>query len=176
MLFKKNLTLLICLSISFLFIVGFVVYMLNYSSPNEYFIFQDINECSQLLPAEQSNLTIDKYALPEKDKYLNDLSYDHFWGMKFYSTELEYEFFAYEFVDSDSALKYYISVTGQNSYEKELPLSSDDPNRRLSSSNGMFFYRLVVVYQNKAYLVIAPDEYEDEINQLLAKTFSYPLS
>ncbi len=156
-------------------IVGFVVYMLKSSSPNEYFIFQNINECNQLLPADQSDLTIDRYTLPEKDKYLNNLSYEHFWGMKFYSAELEYEFFAYEFVDSNSALKYYINVTGQSSYKKELPLSSDNPNRRLCSSKGMFSYILVAVYQNKAYLVIAPDEYDNEINKLLAETFSYQL-
>lgn len=175
MLFKKKLPILISLSITFLFIVGFIIYVLNYSSPNEYFIFQNINECNQLLPADQSNLTIDRYVLPDKDKNLKDLSYEHFWGMKFYSAELEYEIFAYEFRDSSSALKYYINVTGQNSYKKELPLSNDNANRRLSASKGLSSYRLVVVYQNKAYLVIAPNEYEDEINKLLAETFSYLL-
>ena len=69
-----------------------------------------------------------------------------------------------------------MNVTGQNSYKKELPLNSDNPNRRLSSSKGMFFYKLVVVYQNKAYLVIAPNEYEEEINNLLEEAFSCPLS
>lgn len=150
--------------------------MLNVSTPNKYFIFQNINECNNLLPSEQSDLTIERYDLPDKDKNLDNLSYEHFWGMKFYSKELEYEFFAYEFVDSDSALKYYMNVTGQNSYKKELPLNSDNPNRRLSSSKGMFFYKLVVVYQNKAYLVIAPKKYKDSINKLLEETFSYPLS
>ena len=60
-------------------------------------------------------------------------------------------------------------------YKKELPLSQDDDNRRLSASKGMFSYRLVVVYQNKAYLVIAPTQYGDAIEKLLADTFSYQL-
>lgn len=177
MLSKKRLSILICLSITFLFIVGlFIIHMLNPSSPKEYFIFQDINECSLLLPADRSDLTIEEYTLPDKDKNLSNLSYEHFWGMKFHSTELEYEIFAYEFVDSDSALKYYINVTGQSSYKKELPLSSDNINRRLSSSKGILSYRLVVVYQNKAYLIISPSKYEDAINKLLAENFSIPLS
>lgn len=172
---KKNLPILFGLIVVLILIAGFVIYMLNYSSPNEYFIFQNINECEHLIPADQTDLTIERYASPEKDKNLKELSYESFFGMKFHSNELEYEIFAYEFVDSNSALKYYINVTGQNSYKKELPLSQDDDNRRLSGSKGMFFYRLVVVYQNKAYLVIAPTQYGDAIDKLLADTFSYQL-
>ena len=175
MLSKKNIPVFICFGVILLFIVGFIVYMLNYFSPNEYFIFQNINECEQLVPAEQSDFAIERYNVPDEDRNLKELPYKSFWGMKFDSDELEYEIFAYEFVDSDSALKYYINVTGQNSYEKELPLSQDDDNRRLSASKGMFSYRLVVVYQNKAYLVIAPKQYGDAIDKLLADTFSYQL-
>ena len=150
--------------------------MLYFSSPDEYFIFQDINECEQLITAELSDLEIEKYDTPDKDKNLKGLSYNCFWGMRLESDELKYEIFAYEFSDSDSALKYFINVTGQNSYEKELPLSNDNDNKRLSASKGMFTYRLVVVYQNKAYLITAPNQYEDDINKLLADTFSYQLS
>lgn len=150
--------------------------MLNYSSPSKYYIFQDIKECEKLIPAEQSDLVIEKYASPYKDESLEELSYENFWGMNFNSNELKYEIFAYEFIDSDSALKYYINVTGQNSYEKELPLSNDNDNKRLSATKGMTSYRLVAVYQNKAYLIVAPKEYEKAINKLLADTFSYQLS
>ena len=150
--------------------------MLNCSSPSEYFIFQNINECEQLIPSDQSNLIIDRYASPEKDKNLKELSYKSFWGIKFHSNELEYEIFAYEFVDSNSALQYYINVTGQSSYEKELPLSDGDENKRLSSSKGMSSYRLIAVYQHKAYVIVAPKQYEEAINKLLATTFSYQLS
>lgn len=150
--------------------------MLFYSSPNEYFIFQTINECEQLIPADQNDLIIERYASPEKDKNLKELSYESFFGMKFYSNELEYEIFAYEFVDSDSTLEYYINVTGQKSYEKELPLSDNEENKRLSSSKGMSAYRLIAVYQHKAYVIVAPKQYEGAINKLLATTFSCRLS
>ncbi|MBQ7968442.1 MAG: hypothetical protein IJ292_01285 [Clostridia bacterium] len=172
---KSFIIILVCASIIFIFIVGFIIYMLKYFSPSEYFIFQNINECERLIPTEQSDLTIERYTSPDKDKYLKDLSYKDFWGMKLLSNELEFEIFAYEFVDSDSALKYYINVTRQNSYKKELPLSTDNDNKRLSSSKGMFVYRLVVVYQNKAYLVVAPSQYDDAINKLLSDTMTYKL-
>lgn len=167
---------LLGLIVVFLLIVGFVLYMLNYSSPDEYYIFQSINECEQLIPTDQTDLIIEQYTSPEKDKNVKDLSFKSFFGMKFHSNELEYEIFAYEFADSDSALKYYINVTGQSSYEKELPLSDSNANKRLSSSKGMTSYRLVAVYQNKAYVIVAPNQYEDAINKMLATVFSFQLS
>ena len=96
--------------------------------------------------------------------------------MEFRSSDLKYEIFAYEFVDSNSALKYYINVTGQTSYEKELPLDESYENKRLSSSKGMSSYRLIAVYQNKAYVIVAPKQYEDIINKMLASTFSFQIS
>ena len=176
MLSKKNIPVFICFGVILLFIVGFIVYMLNYSSPNEYFIFQTIDECERLIPSDQTELIIERYVSPEKDKNLKNLSYESFFGMNFHSNELEYEIFAYEFVDSDSALKYYINVTGQNSYEKELPLDDSDENKRLSSSKGMWSYRLIAVHQNKAYVIVAPKQYEDVINKMLTTTFSFQLS
>ena len=176
MLSKKNSPLLLGLIVAFLLIEGFIVCMLNISSPEEYFIFQTIDECEQLIPADQTDLMIERYASPEKDKHLKDLSFESFFGMKFHSNELEYEIFAYEFADSDSALKYYISVTGKNLYEKDLPLSEDAENKLWSSSAGMFSYRQIVVYQNKAYVIDAPTQYRIAIDKVLATVFSFQLS
>ena len=172
----KKSPILLGLIVVILLIVGFVIYMLNYSSPNEYFIFQTIDECERLVSADQTNSIVERYVSPEKDKNLKNLSYESFFGMNFHSNELEYEIFAYEFVDSNSALKYYINVTGQTSYEKELPLDESYENKRLSSSKGMSSYRLIAVYQNKAYVIVAPKQYEDIINKMLASTFSFQIS
>lgn len=172
----KKISIFVCLTLLIIFITGFIVYMLNYSSPSEYFIFQDISECESLIPADQSDLMIEKYGTSVKDNNSRGLSYDCFWGMKFESDELKYEIFAYEFLDSDSALKYYVNVTGQKNHEKKLPLSDDSENKLLSSTKGISEYRIVAVYQNRAYLLIAPKQYEEEINALLANTFSYKLS
>ena len=114
--------------------------------------------------------TLNKYVCIGKQKILS------LFGIKFHSNELEYEFFAYEFADSNSALKYYINVTGQNSYEKELPLGDDNENKRLSSSKGMSSYRLIAVYRHMAYGIVAPKQYEDAINNMLTTVFSFQLS
>lgn len=172
----KKSPILLGLIVVILLIVGFVIYMLNYSSPNEYFIFQTIDECERLVSADQTDSIVERYVSPEKDKNLKNLSYESFFGMNFHSNELEYEIFAYEFVDSNSALKYYINVTGQNSYKKELPLDDDNENKRLSSSKGTLSYRLIAVFQNKAYVIFAPQQYEDAINKMLATAFSFQLS
>ena len=174
--FKKKLPAFIGLGITILCIAGFALYMMKCSTPNPYFIFQNIDECERLIPSDQSKLTIERYASPGKDSNLKGLSYNAFWGMEFRSSDLKYEIFAYEFVDSNSALKYYINVTGQTSYEKELPLNERYENKRLSSSKGMSSYRLIAVYQNKAYVIVAPKQYEDIINKMLASTFSFQIS
>lgn len=174
--FKKKLPAFIGLGITILCIVGFALYMMKCSTPNPYFIFQNIDECERLIPSDQSKLTIERYASPDKDSNLKGLSYNAFWGMEFHSSDLKYEIFAYEFVDSNSALKYYINVTGQNSYKKELPLNDDNENKRLSSSKGTLSYRLIAVFQNKAYVIFAPQQYEDAINKMLATAFSFQLS
>lgn len=170
---KKKLPAFIGVGMTVLCIVGFALYMMKCSTPNSYFIFRNIDECEQLIPSDQSKLTIERYASPDKDSNLKGLSYHAFWGMKFRSSDLKYEFFAYEFVDSDSALKYFIQATGRNDYKKELPLSADQENKRYSTSRGMFSYSLVVVYRNMAYLVNAPVEYANAVEKLLEDTFSY---
>ena len=92
--------------------------------------------------------------------------------MSYESEKLKFEIFAYEFEDADSALRYYINVTGQKSYEQKLPLSSYDENKLLSASSGMFSYSLIVVYKNMAYQINAPKQYKNEIIEMLSTTFS----
>ena len=88
--------------------------------------------------------------------------------MEFTSSELEYEIFAYEFADSNSALKYYTNVTGR---------TDDSPytDKRIHATKGMFHYDIIVVYQNKAYFLSAPVRCADGIDELLANTFSYSM-
>lgn len=76
MLSSQKLPILLGLIVVLILITGFVIYMLNCSSPNEYFIFQTIDECKQLIPADQTDSIIERYVSPEKDKNLKDLSYE----------------------------------------------------------------------------------------------------
>lgn len=162
------------ISIVFVAIVIFAFGYMLFTQPlsGGYYIFQDISECEQLIPNDQSGVTVDRYDSPTKDEDLKGLPYKEFWGMKLSSDEIEYEIFAYEFEDSDSALTYYVNETGQNSYLKKLPLSEDDENKLFSASKGISSYRLIVIYKNRAYKVIAPSKYANSVNELLASIFS----
>lgn len=173
---KKRLPIFICLILLVVIAIGVLAYVFTHPMTHEYFIFQKLDECESLIPTDISKAEIVRYDMPDSDKSLKELSYNDFWGVNFKSDTLEYEIFAYEFENSDSALKYYVNVTGQDSYEKKLPLKDEDENKLLSASKGMSVYRIVAVYQNKAYQITAPKQYEDEINKLLARTFSQKLS
>ena len=166
--FSKKMPLIIVLIIIASLLVVFVIYEFNDDTPPEFFIFENISECEQLLPTDVSDSTVEKYITPDKDKKIKELSYKEFWGMKFTSSDLEYEIFAYEFADSDSALKYYTNVTGRSD---DLPYK----DKRAHATKGMFNYDIIVVYQNKAYSLSAPLRCADSIDELLANAFSYRL-
>ena len=143
---------------------------------HEYYIFDQISECEQLIPVNQTDVKADRYNDASGDKDAKGLSYDEFFGMNFKSDELEYEIFAYGFEDKDAALKYFVNVTGKTSYEKKLPLDNEDENKLLSASKGISQYRVVITYQNKSYKIISSNKYQDEIDELLSKTFSIKIS
>ncbi len=169
---KKTVALFIFIILIGCFFVGLFLHMLNNPLSHEYYIFQNISECEQLIPSDQSNAKIEIYNNVSNDKDLKDLSYKDFFSMNYQSDTLEYELFAYEFEDSDSALKYYVNATGQRIYEKKLPLESEDENNLLYASKGMSYYRIVVIHKNTAYQLIAPNRYQKEVNELLASSFS----
>ena len=172
---RKKSPIIVC---SILFVVfaitAFARILLN-PLPDEYFIFQNLEECERLIPSNLAGTNIERYHTPTDDKDLKDLSYHTFWGVNFQSGTLKYKLFAYEFENSDSALKYYVNVTGENFYEKRLPLNEQEDNILLSASRGATTYQIVVVSQNRAYQLNAPNKYADEINELLAQTFSQKL-
>ena len=166
---KKN-AVVVCIACLVGVAIAWFVYTLFNPLPNEYFLFQEIEECEGLIPDNQSDAKIERYDLPSGDKDLMALPYYAFFGMKLESDEMEYEIFAYEFEDSDSALQYYENVTGKSNvqWDEEKPL--------LSATKGMFSYRVIVVSQNRAYKLIAPNRYVDEVHEVLAKAFSQKFS
>lgn len=174
--YKKRLLITGCFILFTAIVVGILIYMFNNPLTHEYFIFQNLEECERLVPADYSKAEVIQYDSPDSDKHLKELLFNDFWGINFKSDKLEYEIFAYEFVDSDTALKYYVDVTGQNSYKKKLPLKNEDENKLLNASKGMSSYEIVAVYQNRAYRLVAPKQYEDAINELLSSVFSQKLS
>ena len=170
---KRTKPTILIISIAAIILIGFFVQMfMGNNTHDKYHIFAEIGECNKLIPVDQTNIKMDMYGTASKDKDLQNLSYNDFFAMDYKSDSLQYEIFAYEFEDSDSALKYYVNVTGQKSYEKKLPLDDTDENKLLSASSGMFSYRLIVVYKNMAYQIIAPKQYKSELHNLLSSTFS----
>ena len=150
--------------------------MFNRPLTHAYYIFNSLEECEGLIPTLQSHENILRYDSADSDECLKQFSYDDFWGVQYQSDRLEYEIFAYEFDDPDEALKYFINATGKHGYEKKMPLNHEEENKFLSATKGMISYEIIAVYQNKAYRLIAPKQYEDEINELLADAFSQKLS
>ena len=153
--------------------VFFITTALN-PLPNNYYIFQDIDECKFLIPSDLSDVKVEYYDEPTKDRDIKDLSYTAFFGMNYKSNTLKYEIFAYEFEDSDSALQYFVNVTGQTSYKKRLPLDENDENKLLAANKGTSCH-IIVVLQNKAYKINIPNKYINEVNELLGNTFSQKL-
>ena len=156
-------------------IIGAVTNMMNRNVTTDYYIFESIDECEELTPPGMTGVKVERYGTPAADKDRGRLKYDDFFGMNYISDELEFEIFAYEFPDSDTALKYFVNVTGMDSYEKRLPLDADDENNLFFSTKGMFRYTLVIVHQNKAYKLSAPTRCEDELDGLLSSVFSYKM-
>jgi len=169
--FKTKKCTIIIVSIVSIILIGFFIQILN-SQPDHFYIFNEIDECEKLIPVDKSNINFAIHDVADKDNDLKGLLYNDFFGMSYESEKLKFEIFAYEFEDADSALRYYINVTGQKSYEQKLPLSSSDENKLLSASSGMFSYSLIVVYKNMAYQINAPKQYKNEIIEMLSTTFS----
>ncbi len=170
--YKKRSPIKDCVIIFFVFVVVGLGYMvLNYiffdPLPNDYYIFQNIEECEGLIPDYQSDIIVERYDTPSRDKDIKKLTYSDFFGMKFKSDELEYEIFAYEFDNPEFALEYFNNCTGQ---KRTL---NQGVNKTYSGSLGMFGqYDLVLVFENRAYKLNSPKNYANEINDLFGETFS----
>jgi len=149
-------------------VISLIYMFFNNPLPDDYYIFQNIEECNNLISTDVDIECFSEYDLPSNDKDLDDLSYNKFWGGEFKSDSLKYEIFAYEFEDNASALKYYANVSGKN-----MDLSYQEKHNGLfTASSGITSYELVVISQNRAYKLIAPNRYIDEVSELLCKTFS----
>lgn len=167
---KQN---ILIITIAFVVFVVFLVRIITVSLSNhKYYIFSEISECEHLIPDNKDGVTVERYSNADNDEDLKELSYEEFFGMKYKSDILEYEIFAYEFSNSDSALEYYVNVTGKKSLEKNLPLDIEDENKLWSTSSGMILFEVVVTHKNKAYKLTAPKQYEREINELISIVFS----
>ena len=129
------------------------------------YIFADISECENIEKLKHEDAIITVYDTPEKDKNAKGLEYEKFFAAEYDSSELEFEIFAYEFKDGDTAKKYFRNETGKK----------DDRDINFSSSKGMFGYILIVINDNMAYSALSSSADADELEDFLANVFSLNL-
>ena len=135
-------------------------------------IFQDLDECKQLMTYEQIPSDIYEHTDSEKDPYSRNLQYDSFWGMDYHSENMKYEIFAYEFLNKDDALRYYINVTGETDHANKIPLDESDKNPLWLRIFGENSYQIVAIKENKAYRLQSSGLLTVTIEDMLTTVFS----
>ncbi len=120
-------------------------------------IYSDISEC-QLMSDENFVL----YDSPSADPNLDDLVYSSSFCGSYISENMQFEIFAYEFIDDENAKSYFSNATGK----------IDSLDKNFTSSYGLRKYQLVVLEKNKAYTVTSPKKYSKKVESFLLNCFS----
>lgn len=126
-----------------------------------YYIFDDISECENITKTEYTNAKLSRYDTPVNDNNLGNLEYLEFFGGYFFSDEIEFEIFAYEFKNTETTKQYFKNVTGK---------STKLDSTYLHSSG--FGTRLIVTRFESAYVVTMSNLDEKEVLKALEKVFS----
>ena len=82
--------------IKFIIVVLFVLFivaipMFSFKPVFDYNIFNNIEECDYFETSKADDVTVTKYATPQKDKYLKNLTYAKFYGAYYESKKFEFE-------------------------------------------------------------------------------------
>lgn len=128
----------------------------------DFYIFSDIDECNNIEAFKSEDATITIYDSPDLDKNLGDLAYNDFFAAYYDSNELKFEIFAYEFVDSDSAKKYF---------ERETGIETDISTRFLASG-GIKTYNVIVIDDCNAYCANTSQKDSEDLKLFLGEIFS----
>ena len=126
------------------------------------YIFEDISECENIEKLKSEDAVVTVYDSPDSDKNLGDLQYDDFYCASYKSNNLDFEIFAYDFVDSDSAKEYY---------NKETKLGCDS-DATFHTSKGMSLYDIIALEYDKVYIAKSSAKDSDDLNSFLNKVFS----
>lgn len=124
-------------------------------------IFSNIEECQSIEGLNDNNTDLKIYFSPDKDKNLRNLQFQEFFGCDYTSEDLIFELFAYEFSSVDIAMSYFKNFTGKE----------DDPNPTFCDSSGVFWFKRIVVKENKAYAVRCKKDYKDKMIELINSCF-----
>jgi hypothetical protein len=129
-------------------------------------MFQDLDECKELMHYEQLPAEIKEYTDPQIDKNFKNFEYERFWGMSYHSENLDYEIYAYEFTNAEAVLKYCRQVSKNNNTH------IDESGTLYLTQLGGGEYIIFVVKDNMAYKLVAYNTPNFKINNMLSKVFS----
>lgn len=120
-------------------------------------IYNDISECQRL---SDENFVL--YDSPDTDPHLEDLAFSSSFCGSYISKNMQFEIFAYEFIDDVNAKSYFSNATGKR----------DSLDKNFTSSYGLRKYKLVVLEKNKAYTVTSKRKYSKNVESFLLNCFS----
>lgn len=122
-------------------------------------IFTDIKECRSI---NSDNAEVTIFENPEKDKYLQKLEYQDYFGCEYVSDDFSFELFAYEFSSNDVAMNYYSNATGKQT----------DPNPTFSDSTGMSLFKRIVLKDNKVFFLMCRKSDKEKVLEFINSHFS----
>ena len=133
----------------------------------KYYIFEDIEEFEALAETEYSNAKLTVLDTYGDDSDISGLSCLKFFIAEFYSDEVSFEIYAYEFDRTEDSKLYFENATGKKNVADTTFCSSKGVGVDFKSR-----YELVVIDEERAYKVCGAGQYADEIERCLAMILS----
>jgi hypothetical protein len=145
----------------------------NHATFSSYTVFSDIKECEALKNSNLEGACFEEYDISEKDRYLKELAYTACFAGRFSCDEFDFEIYAYEFADVDTAKQYFENATGKQ--------QESDHKRNFSLVQGIgipLFNTSFTVYEGKNAYRIYTDNWKDwkHIKALLDEIFTVQVS
>ena len=132
----------------------------------KYYIFSEITECNNFTIDKKGGAEIIEYDTPDDDRYLENMKYKNFFAAKYKSSEFEFEIFAYEFENSDSAKEYFKNATGRTS----------DLDTNFLSSGGITSQKIVVINFEKAYTLYTSADSSEQVKKFIGENFTIQIT
>ena len=147
---KKSLVIfLLCFSVVLILLTVLFSFVFSALPEQDIYIYENITECEELRALGGETGTFTEYAVPKNDGNLGDLSYASCFAGKYLCVDYDFEIFAYEFEDEESARVYFKNCTGK---------ANSGRTQNFSLSLGLTRARLAVMKDTKAYIVLCSTE------------------
>jgi len=128
----------------------------------EIYIFSNIDECKNIEKYKKADAIIENYDSPENDSNIKDLNYENFFGCNYSDSDINFEIFAYEFNNYETAKLYFKNETGK----------STDNNADFLESTGMTKSKRIVIYDNRAYYIQTEKENFEKVKEFINNCFT----